>query len=286
MVPLRSRQMDAKQSHVSDDRATAEAFAKSWTHLPAGSVYSFEQFEDWLAPITREDIEGKSVLELGCGNGSLLMHLVRWLPSRMVGVELGASAEVADKNLRNTGYRTYTIVRADLTTFTSDGFDVVYCIGVLHHLADAAKGFDSVLANVRPSGRFHCWVYAREGNAFIVHTVEHLRKITSRLPWMITKYVVATPLAALYFVYAKFLQCMRRFAFARKAPLFDYSLWIAQRPFSFFHHVAFDQLVTPRTRYIEKGTVESWLRNPKVAPGSAYIIFRNRNSWKFGGRVQ
>jgi hypothetical protein len=67
-------------------------------------------------------------------------------------------------------------------------------------------------------------------------------------------------------------------------PLRDYSLWIAERPFRFFRHVAFDQLVTPRTVYLERSVVESWLRHESVDPSSAYIVFRNGNSWKFGGR--
>ena len=286
MVYLRSVEMDPNQKPLKNDLTTAEAFAKSWMHLPAGSVYSFEQFEEWLSPITREEVEEKTVLELGCGNGSLLVHLTKWRPSRIVAVELGPSAEVAEKNMAETDYRSYSIVRADLTTFSSDGFDLVYCIGVLHHLANPDKGFDSVLKNVKPAGRFHCWVYAREGNAAILHVVDPLRKITSRLPWQITKYLVATPLAAVYFIYAKLLRRLSRFRLIRKAPLFEYSVWIALRPFAFFRHVAFDQLVSPRTGYIDRQTVEKWLSDPRVLPDSSYIVFRNGNSWKFGGRVR
>ena len=34
-----------------DDR-NAAAFATSWNNLPAGSVYTREQVEDWFAPLT------------------------------------------------------------------------------------------------------------------------------------------------------------------------------------------------------------------------------------------
>ena len=69
-------------------------------------------------------------------------------------------------------------------------------------------------------------------------------------------------------------------------PLYDYSLWIAEREFAFFRHVAFDQLVTPRTVYIDRATVERWLADPRVEPGTAYVVMRNGNSWKFGGVSQ
>ena len=75
---------------MTDDSKTAAAFANSWNHLPAGSVYTLAQFEDWLAPLTRADVEGRTVLELGCGNGSLLVHLAGWNPGQLEGIDLGA----------------------------------------------------------------------------------------------------------------------------------------------------------------------------------------------------
>jgi len=41
-------------------------------------VYTTDQFEEWLFPIKKEVISGKNVLELGCGNGSLLTHMAKW----------------------------------------------------------------------------------------------------------------------------------------------------------------------------------------------------------------
>ena len=52
---------------------------------------------------------------------------------------------------------------------------------------------------------------------------------------------------------------------------------------AFFRHVAFDQLVTPRTVYIDRATIVRWLRHGSIEPGSTYVLMRNGNSWKFGG---
>ena len=71
------------------DQSTADAFANSWNNLPPGTVYSRAQAEDWFAPLTRQDVEGRRVLELGCGNGSLLVHMAAWKPAYLEGVDLG-----------------------------------------------------------------------------------------------------------------------------------------------------------------------------------------------------
>jgi SAM-dependent methyltransferase len=254
------------------DAQTAAAFANSWNRV--GGVYSDEQFLEWIAPLTPADLEGRDVLELGFGNGSLLAHAAAARPRRLAGIELGDTIDQA----RRVAGPAAELHRGDLTTAHLGSFDVVYCIGVLHHLADPRAGFESVLRHTRPAGRFHCWVYAYEGNAPVRWLVDPLRRVASRLPWWITKYALALPLVIPYFLYAKL---MRRVPLTRRLPLGEYTLWIAREPFRFFHHVAFDQLVTPRTTYLRRATIEAWLQDARV--GGAYIRQRNGNSWIFGG---
>ena len=269
---------------MSEDLKTAAAFAESWNNLPPGSVYTRAQFEDWFAPLSRIDFAGRTVLELGCGNGSLLFHAAGWDPAHLEGIDLGSSVLSARDNMAMQPNPNWVVTQGDLTTYRGTPRDVVYSIGVLHHLKTPVAGFEAVLANTASGGRFHCWVYAREGNGIVLWIVDPLRRIVSRLPWWFSKYLVATPLVVPYFFYAKLLRAFRKASWLRKLPLFDYSQWIASREFAFFRHVAFDQLIAPRTAYLERATVEQWLtRHPRVLPQSTYVIFRNGNSWKFGG---
>ena len=267
------------------NQKTADAFATSWNNLPPGSVYTRDQFEDWMVPIKESDVHGKDVLELGCGNGSLMVHMAAWSPARLVGVDLGDSVVSAKNNLLLTGFQNWEVVKDDLVLYENSGFDITYSIGVLHHLKDPKTGFESLLRNTKSGGRFHAWVYAYEGNGFIRLFVDPIRKVTSHMPWWFTKYVIATPLVVPFFIYAKILNSLPRLTFFRKTPLYEYSLWIARREFAFFRHVAFDQLVTPQTKYIPRTTIKKWLADyPDIDQNSTYIIMRNGNSWKFGGK--
>ncbi len=268
---------------VIDDIKTAKAFATSWNNLPQGSIYTFDQFEEWVAPLNKSNFEDKNILELGCGNASLLVHCVKWNPAFITGIDLGDSVLSAQSNLKQTGYTNFIIEKGDLTDYIAKNkFDLVFSIGVLHHLKEPQKGFISIIENTKQGGHFHCWVYAKEGNALIRYIVDPLRKIVSGLPWWFNKYFIATPLSFLYFLYAHLITTLH-FSFM---PLYKYSKWITKRNFLFFRHVAFDQLVTPQTTYIERETIEKWLMSEKrIDKQSIYIIFRNGNSWKFGGKI-
>lgn len=270
----------------SADWETAKAFSTSWNNLPRESVYTLEQFEDWMFPLGRNDFLGKEVLELGCGNASLMIHALSWEPTHIWGVELGASTISAERNLEVSGYKNWSIVQDDLVTYRSPGSDLVYSVGVLHHLADPHKGFQAVIQNTKRGGQFHCWVYAEEGNKFVIRFVDPMRKIVSRLPWWITKYLIATPLAGILYVIVKCLVTRWSGILRTKLPLIDYCLWLSRQKYKFVRHVVFDQLVAPRTSYISERIIRNWLNESKdIDQKSAYIIFRNGNSWKFGGKV-
>jgi SAM-dependent methyltransferase len=266
----------------SQDWTTAKAFSRSWLHAGSRSTYTQEQARDWFAPLAPEDFAGREVTELGCGNASLLIHAGQWQPRRLRGVELGSSIDAARRNLAQAGLDAVDLVQADLVAYRGDPQDLVYCIGVLHHLKKPQDGFDSVLANTRPGGKFHCWVYAHEGNGLVRLVVEPVRKVASHLPWWLSKHVIATGLVAPYYVYAKLVARLPQ-RWIEALPLGLYSQWIARREFAFFRHVAFDQIVTPQTAYLRREEIEAWLRDPRVEPGSAYVVMRNGNSWKFGG---
>lgn len=107
------------------------------------------------------------VLDAGCGTANTMLALARRLPdARFLGLDLSdsslavARASAADLRLANVRFR-----RGDLRDPLDDeeGFDVVLCMGVLHHTAD----MPAVLARLREAlagdGDLYLWVYGAHG---------------------------------------------------------------------------------------------------------------------------
>lgn len=265
------------------DLKTAEAFSDSWVNCFSHSPYTLAQVRDWFHPVPLETLARKRVCEMGCGNGGLLQHVARYTSERATGVELGRSIDTAKENFKRMNLGHVDFVKEDIPAFSAahaEEFDFVYCIGVLHHMEDPREGFRAVVRAAKPGGNVHCWVYGHEGNFLIRTVLEPLRKIASRLPWQLNKYAVALPLAIPFFLASRSVKGWGRHIL-KGAPLYDYLDWIGDYSFAFHHHVAFDQLVSPRTAYIRKETIGEWLREADL--DAPYITARNGNSWKFGG---
>jgi SAM-dependent methyltransferase len=62
------------------------------------------------------------------------------------------------------------------------GYDLVYCLGVLHHTPDPAASFRSIATLVKPGGMLCVWVYSRDMGAWTKVT-DLYRKVTVHLPW-------------------------------------------------------------------------------------------------------
>lgn len=159
---------------------TRRSFGFQWTHF-ASMYQAFEKnFLNYLAPLTPECFRGRLVLDAGCGFGRHLYYAATY-GAEVIGVDFSAAIESA---ARNTAHLPGVhLVQCDLyhLPFRKGICDLVYSIGVLHHLPQPEAGFRSILQLVKPEGAVAIWVYssARRG---INTCLEMVRRITTRLP--------------------------------------------------------------------------------------------------------
>ena len=116
-----------------------------------------------------------------------------------------------------------------------------------------------------------------------LRAADALRRACAGLPWWAVKWGPGFAIAAALWAWSKLLRLLPR-RLAPRLPAGDYARSLARRDFAFCHFVATDFLVARHTVYLERPTLEAWLRHPEVDPESVYLIHRNGNSWTFGGR--
>lgn len=131
--------------------------------------------------LAESDIQGKLVLDAGCGTGRFL-EVIREFGGEGVGIDLSYSVDEARKNLGGDA----NLVQGDLMRlpFQPRSFDVVFSIGVIHHTPNARQAFRNLAGLVKPGGILAVWVYSNEGLFQKVYNAVSggLRLVSTRLP--------------------------------------------------------------------------------------------------------
>jgi SAM-dependent methyltransferase len=107
------------------------------------------------------------ILDAGCGTGVGTEYLVHLNPQASVlGIDLSRGAlDVARERCRRSGAERVEFHHLSLYDVGQlDGeFDLINCVGVLHHLPDPIRGIQALAPKLAPGGLMHIFVYAQLG---------------------------------------------------------------------------------------------------------------------------
>jgi ubiquinone/menaquinone biosynthesis C-methylase UbiE len=259
---------------------TAVSFGFEWTHFSEMYPQWENNFWEYMVPRAAESFRGKRVLDAGCGIGRHAYYAAQ-SGAEVWAVDISDAVEVAAKNNRETGVR---VIQADLNhlPFREKSFDLVYSMGVLHHLPDPNRAFRYLLRFVRPGGEFRMFLYwvpeHQPLKRLLLKAVSAFRMVTIRMPHPLLipiSYAVAFLVWSLFvWPYRVFMRIPVLSKTADRLPLRQYSRY----PFRTCVNDQFDRLSAPLERRYSREQVEEFLKSGglediNVLPNFGWVAF-------------
>ncbi|MFM1930756.1 MAG: hypothetical protein RL226_59 [Bacteroidota bacterium] len=247
------------------DVDTIRSFGDEWQRFDTFTEEEITRIGDeYFDVFTKEELRAvTSALDVGCGSGRWSIYLSRYVKH----VEAIDPSEACLVAARNTGHLSNVRISqasADSIPFAPGQFDLVVCLGVLHHIPDTEGALRDVCMQVKRGGKLLLYLYYDLSDRSWVYRRMHaasevLRKLISRQT-PVVKNVVCDALALfVYFPLVSLVRVVRIFgeSVAMRLPLSYY--W--DKSFSVIRNDARDRFGTPLEQRFSKIAISSMLAN-------------------------
>ena len=135
-------------------------------------------------------LDSANIMEAGCGTGNTLISLAQMFPaSTFTGIDITInSLEIAKNNAKRLELDNISFINKDLLGFDlNKKFDVVFCIGVLHHLANMKNGFGNLVKHTSDEGYLVLWLYGKYGRSRLNLNQKMLETLFGNVPSLVDK---------------------------------------------------------------------------------------------------
>ncbi len=259
------------------DKKTISSFGEEWTKFDKFNDEELNKIAAEYFDICEDILPNHNIyaLDVGCGTGRWTKYI-----SDKVGfveaIDPSDAIFVAQRNLKDK--KNTRVTKADVSNlpFENGTFDLVFSLGVLHHLPDTQEAINSCVKMLKKDGYFLVYLYYNLDNRGFLYrllfNVSNLfRNIISRLPNGIKKIlcdVIALFIYMPFVTLSRLLEWMNLSHLANRVPLSYYrnkSLWIIRND-------ALDRFGTPLEKRFSRKEIQEMLEKA----GLVEIIFSEK----------
>ncbi|MFN5417377.1 MAG: class I SAM-dependent methyltransferase, partial [Flavobacteriia bacterium] len=175
------------------DQKTVDSFGEEWNKFDTFNSDEIKIAGDQYFDIVDEDILSKNtkVLDLGCGSG----RWTKYIANKVQIVEaIDPSSAVFSALDLNKDAENVRVTQASVSNipFNDHSFDLIICLGVLHHIPDTQQALIDVCKKLKPNGHILLYLYYNLDNRssfykFIFNCSTLIRKIVSKFPRTLKK---------------------------------------------------------------------------------------------------
>ena len=135
-------------------------------------------------------LEGKNVIDVGCGSGRYSLALSKMGAKSVLGVDYGLDGiEVGKKLIKDLKIENISFQQVDILNlpFSENSFDFVFCNGVLHHTTNLEKGLSEIIRICKKGSPIWLYLYASGGIYWYSRKV--MNKLMKKIPQSYTKLI-------------------------------------------------------------------------------------------------
>jgi len=255
-----------EQGNQNIDLETVKSFGEEWHKFSSFSEHEIanagnQYFDILLDKINKESI----VLDVGCGSGRWSKYLAP-LVKHIEAIDPSDAVIVANELLKEEDNIRVTQGSVENIPFPDESFDVVFSLGVLHHIPDTQKAIADCVRKVKKNGHFLVYLYYSLDNRSFFYKLlffvsDILRKFICKMSKR-QKQLVCDGIA--YSIYLPLVYCSRLLkrilpfsSIYKKIPLSYYT----DKSFKIIKNDALDRFGTPLEQRFSKKEIEKMMVN-------------------------